>query len=249
MMTCSVPVFSDRRLLRRLLRNLLSNAVKYTPPQGRVLVGARRRAGCLRLEVWDTGVGIPEDQQENVFQEFTRLETAQQSAPGLGLGLSIVERLGRVLEHEVDLRSVPGRGSVLSVEVPYAAADLVPIKSKVSRRPPRNKAMGGMVVAAIDNDERILDGMQALLKQWQCTPICAESSRQSLQRLNAAGLRPETIIADYHLGERGERARCHCCNARRLRRRALGGSHHGRSFNGGARSRRRRERISLAQAS
>jgi signal transduction histidine kinase len=103
-MPCSVPVMSDRRLLRRLLRNLVSNAVKYTPPQGRVLVGARQRQGGLRLEVWDTGVGIPEDQQKIIFQEFTRLESAQQTAAGLGLGLSIVERIGRVLDHAVSLR-------------------------------------------------------------------------------------------------------------------------------------------------
>ncbi|MEA2834731.1 MAG: hypothetical protein QOG66_2933 [Methylobacteriaceae bacterium] len=200
-MPCSLPVLSDRRLLRRLLRNLVSNALKYTPPQGGVLVGARRRAGGLRLEVWDTGVGIPENQQKIIFQEFTRLESAQQTAAGLGLGLSIVERLGRVLDHDVSLRSVPGRGSVFAADVPSAAEEFAVAKIKTPRRLPRKEAMGGMVIVAIDNDPRIIDGMQVLLKQWQCTSVCGESSAEAARRLEEQGLSPDVVLADYHLGE------------------------------------------------
>jgi CheY-like chemotaxis protein len=190
---------SDRRLLRRLLRNLVSNAVKYTASQGRVLVGARRSAGGLRLEIWDTGIGIPEDQQHIIFDEFTRLEAAQQSAPGLGLGLSIVERIGRVLDHRVALRSMPGRGSVFSVEVPGAALD---VQVETARRPgrgTRKEVMGGMVVVAIDNDPLILEGMRALLKQWRCIAICAESSAGAVKLLEGARVLPQVILADYHL--------------------------------------------------
>jgi Na+/proline symporter/signal transduction histidine kinase/CheY-like chemotaxis protein len=200
-MSCSVPVLSDRRLLRRLLRNLVSNAVKYTPPKGRVLVGARRRPGGVRLEVRDTGVGIPQDQQKIVFREFTRLEPAQQTAPGLGLGLSIVERLGRVLDHGVNLRSAPGVGSVFSIDVPAAAQDLLGEKTRPLRRIARKEAVGGMIAVAIDNDPRILEGMQGLLKQWQCTAVCAASSADAAQLLGEAGVSPDVVLADYHLGQ------------------------------------------------
>ena len=195
----SMPVLSDRRLLRRLLRNLVSNAVKYTPPHGCVLVGARRRAGGLRLEVWDTGVGIPEGQQQIVFQEFTRLESAQQTATGLGLGLSIVERLGRVLNHPVNLRSNSGRGSVFSVDLPRAAQTQAAEKPKPPRRLARRDAMGGTIVVAIDNDARILEGMQVLLKQWQCTAVCARGSAEAIRLLDELEVSPDVVLADYHL--------------------------------------------------
>jgi Na+/proline symporter/signal transduction histidine kinase/CheY-like chemotaxis protein len=199
---CSVPIWSDRRLLRRLLRNLVSNAVKYTPSHGRVVVGTRRLGEGLRLEVWDTGVGIPEDQQTIVFQEFTRLESAQQTATGLGLGLSIVERLARVLDHPVRLRSSPGRGSVFSVDIPRRARESAVEKIKSPRRASRkHAAMGGMVVAAIDNDPRILEGMQGLLKQWQCTSVGAKSSDEAALLLDGIGLQPDVVLADYHLGD------------------------------------------------
>jgi CheY-like chemotaxis protein/anti-sigma regulatory factor (Ser/Thr protein kinase) len=200
---CSVPILSDRRLLRRLLRNLVSNAVKYTAPGGRIVVGARRRAGGLRLEVWDTGIGIPEDQQRIIFHEFTRLQSAQQSAPGLGLGLSIVERLGRVLDHPVALRSAPGHGSVFSVQIPNAALDIEVANAMPLRRGARKEAVGGMVVVAIDNDPRILHGMQTLLEQWQCVPICAKSGAEAVRLLHAAHMPPHIILADYHLDDEG----------------------------------------------
>src|SRR5262249_3067307 len=101
---CSLTVSSDRRLLRRLLQNLVSNAVKYTR-KGRVLVGCRRRGSSLRIDVYDTGIGIPASKQRAVFTEFHRLEEGAKVARGLGLGLSIVERIGRVLGHEVRLDS------------------------------------------------------------------------------------------------------------------------------------------------
>jgi signal transduction histidine kinase len=116
----SLAVRSDRRLLRRVLQNLISNAIKYTPA-GRVVVGARRRGREVRLEVWDTGLGIQSSEQKVVFQEFHRLDEGAKVAPGVGLGLSIVERIARVLDHAVALRSEPGRGSVFHILVPQAA--------------------------------------------------------------------------------------------------------------------------------
>jgi signal transduction histidine kinase len=117
----SLTVRSDRRLLRRLLQNLVSNAIKYTP-KGRVLVGCRRRKNRLRIDVCDTGLGIPASQRKNVFREFHRLNEGAKVARGLGLGLSIVERIARVLNHKVELRSAAGEGSRFSVEVPVSDA-------------------------------------------------------------------------------------------------------------------------------
>ena len=110
---------SDRRLLRRLLQNLISNAIKYTP-QGRVLIGCRLGSAKLRFDVYDTGLGIPKSKQRAIFQEFHRLDQGAKVARGLGLGLSIVERIARVLDHSVALESKPGRGSHFSVTVPLA---------------------------------------------------------------------------------------------------------------------------------
>ena len=122
----SAVVRSDRRLMRRLLQNLVSNALKYTP-KGRVVVGCRRLVGGqVRIEVWDTGLGIPANQQRLVFEEFQRLEQGARAARGLGLGLSIVERLGRVLGHPIAIRSWPGRGSVFSVVAPRGAVGVAP---------------------------------------------------------------------------------------------------------------------------
>src|SRR6202046_2042860 len=117
----TLAIRTDRRLMRRLLQNLISNALKYTL-SGRVLVGCRRGPGVVRIEVWDTGLGIPPEHERAVFAEFKRLDQGARVARGLGLGLSIVERLGRVLEHPVGLRSHPGTGSVFSVTAPIGQA-------------------------------------------------------------------------------------------------------------------------------
>ena len=117
----SLTVRSDRRLLRRLVQNLVSNAIKYTL-DGRVLIGCRRRRGRLRIDVWDTGIGIPPSKKREIFKEFHRLDEGAKAARGLGLGLSIVERIARMLDHKIDLSSTVGGGSRFSVEVPLAPA-------------------------------------------------------------------------------------------------------------------------------
>ena len=132
-----LAVRTDRRLMRRLLQNLISNALKYTL-RGRVLVGCRRFSGAARIEVWDTGLGIPPEHERAVFAEFRRLDQGARVARGLGLGLSIVERLGRVLEHPVGLRSRPGKGSVFFVTAPLGRAALKPARSPA--RPSRSRS-------------------------------------------------------------------------------------------------------------
>ena len=119
-MPCSQNICSDRRLLRRLLQNLISNAIKYTLA-GRVLVGCRRHGGRLRVEVYDTGIGIPHAKRRAVFKEFHRLDQGARVARGVGLGLSIVQRIAPLLDCEVTLKSNVGRGSRFSLEVPRGA--------------------------------------------------------------------------------------------------------------------------------
>jgi Na+/proline symporter/signal transduction histidine kinase len=195
----SLAVRSDRRLLRRLLQNLISNAVKYTP-KGRVLVGCRREAKRLRIDVHDTGLGIPHSKKKAIFKEFHRLDQGAKIARGLGLGLSIVERIARVLGHKVDLKSVPGRGSHFSVEVPLAAA--LPSDAR-AREPQRVDAgqLAGMSVLCIDNDSQILDGMETLLGGWGCTVYKAADAKSAVSELAEAKANPHSLLVDYHLDD------------------------------------------------
>jgi CheY-like chemotaxis protein len=196
-MPCSLAVRSDRRLLRRLLQNLVSNAIKYTP-KGSVLVGCRRRAGKLRIEVYDTGIGIPHAKRRAVFKEFHRLDQGARVARGVGLGLSIVERIARVLDCELALKSNVGRGSRLSVEVPRATAAIV---APVPHAAPKvaTGQLAGTVIVCIDNERTILDGMQTLLGGWGCRVLKAVDLAEALAAIEGSGLEPDGLLVDYHL--------------------------------------------------
>jgi len=195
-MPCSLTVRSDRRLLRRLLQNLVSNAIKYTP-SGRVLVGCRHRGGKLRIDVYDTGIGIPQGKRRAVFREFHRLDQGARVARGVGLGLSIVERIARVLGCEVALQSAVGRGSRFSVEVPRAAA----IAAAPAVQPMRLHAgrLSGTVALCIDNERSILDGMEKLLGGWGCRVLTAADLPEALAAIETSGLEPDGLLVDYHL--------------------------------------------------
>ncbi len=198
-MPSRLSVMSDARLLRRILQNLLSNAIKYTE-HGRVLVGCRRDKAGVRIEVHDTGPGIPMAQQSLVFKEFQRLDQHAATVQGLGLGLSIVERMGRVLAHPIKLKSHPGRGSVFSVTVPLA--DKAAIIARPATAPPRPLGdMRGVCVLCIDNESAILEGMEVLLESWGCQVITALDANQAAIALHARAVTPHIIIADYHLNE------------------------------------------------
>ena len=199
-MPSSLAVRSDRRLLRRLVQNLVSNAIKYTS-NGRVLVGARRRRDKVRLEVYDTGLGIPPEQQTIIFQEFQRLEQGVRMARGLGLGLSIVERLSRVLKHRIRLHSTPGRGSVFTVEVPLVAALPATPPSAQPVAAPVHAPLAGLSVLVLDNDPAILDGMVALLSNWGCKIITATSLEEATVALHETMMRPDVLLIDYHLDQ------------------------------------------------
>ena len=200
-MPCSLAVRSDRRLLRRLLQNLVSNAIKYTP-KGGVVVGCRRRGSRLRIDVYDTGIGIPHAKRRAVFKEFHRLDHGARVARGVGLGLSIVERIARVLDCEVALKSTFGRGSRFSVEVPRAAAQAVPAPQAAAKTPAGRLA--GTVVLCIDNERAILDGMQTLLGGWGCRVLKAADLSEALAAIEGIGTEPDGLLVDYHLdGDNG----------------------------------------------
>ncbi|NLH81846.1 MAG: response regulator, partial [Phyllobacteriaceae bacterium] len=202
-LSCGLWVRSDRRLLRRLVQNLVSNAIKYTP-RGRVLVGVRRRRGRIAIEVLDTGLGISQEQQKVIFQEFQRLDQGAKIARGLGLGLSIVERIGRVLIHPIGLDSVPGKGSRFWVEVPTTAA-MPNVASEDGAPRPSAARFDGMTVLCLDNEETILAGMEALLVGWGVRGVKARDQKDASEQLatlvKETGHGPDMLLVDYHLDD------------------------------------------------
>lgn len=189
-----LKVKSDPMLLRRLVQNLVSNAIKYTVT-GRIVVGVRPRGGEAWIEVHDTGIGIPASKFKTVFKEFSRLDEGAKTAAGLGLGLSIVDRIARVLSHKVELQSTPGKGTLLRVRLTRDLSGTVPVAletraaaSGIDRR------LDGLHVLCIDNDETILDGMKTLLEGWRCRITLAKDLGDI-----AEIARPDIVIADYHL--------------------------------------------------
>ncbi|HEV2954476.1 MAG TPA: PAS domain-containing hybrid sensor histidine kinase/response regulator [Xanthobacteraceae bacterium] len=196
---CSLAVRSDRRLLRRLLQNLVSNAIKYTP-SGRVVVGCRRRGERLRVDVYDTGVGVPPSKRRTIFREFQRLDHAAKGTRGLGLGLSIVERIARMLDHKIEVQSTVGRGSRFSVEVPQAPA--LPAGRPLRAAPRVDPGqLADMTVVCIDNEPKILDGMVTLLGGWGCRVLTAADLRGAQAAIAQAKVRPNGVLVDYHLAD------------------------------------------------
>ena len=196
-MPCGLVVRSDRRLLRRLIQNLVSNAIKYTP-EGRVLVGCRRRGDHLRIDVYDTGVGIPQSRWRDIFVEFHRLDQGAKIARGLGLGLSIVERLGRVLDCTIGLESEAGRGSRFMVTVPVSNATPVELPAREDTRVDPSQLVG-ITALCIDNEPSVLDGMETLLRSWGCEVIKAPDLETAFAVIGESHLMPNGLLVDYHL--------------------------------------------------
>ncbi len=195
----SATIRSDRRLLRRVLQNLVSNAIKYTP-KGRVLVGCRRRGKRLRIDVYDTGLGIPNSRKRAIFKEFHRLEEGAKVARGLGLGLSIVDRIGRVLDHKIEVKSNVGRGSHFCVEVPLSAT--APSSQPQRETVPIDRGqLAGTVALCIDNEASILDGMEALLGGWGCRVLKAADLNAAITMVAEAQIPPNGLLVDYHLDQ------------------------------------------------
>lgn len=190
-------VESDIKLLRRVLQNFLTNAFRYA--KGHVLLGVRREAGHLRLEVWDHGPGIPPDKLQVIFEEFKRLDSHQTRAEkGLGLGLAIADRLCKVLGHRLEVRSWPGKGSVFSVSVPLARQPAPVLLNGHKVETPEQ--LNGAQVLCVDNEDSILTGMNSLLTRWGCRVLTARS-REECQALLDGDARPQLALIDYHLDD------------------------------------------------
>ena len=189
-------VHSDRALLERILGNLLANAVRYTV-QGGIVVGARRRGNDMRLEVWDSGIGIRDEVQPEIFREFFQVSPqGRLRGEGLGLGLSIVSRLCALLGHPIGLVSRPGKGSCFHVTAPWVEAPRQ-MPPAGAATPLADAMLHGRRVVVIDNDPRVLDSTGGLLAAWGCQVVTAASAEQALQNLGDAA--PDLVIADLHL--------------------------------------------------
>jgi signal transduction histidine kinase/CheY-like chemotaxis protein len=195
----SLAVHSDINLLRRIVQNFLTNAFRYGCG-AKVLLGCRRVGDNVKIEVWDQGKGIPEEQVDDIFVAFKRLEhSSLYDKNGLGLGLAIVDKVSKVLGHKIGLVSEVDRGSVFSVTVPlvknYVPAAITPIQSV------GNSGLAGVRVLCIDNEEKILVGLELLLKRWQCEVMLAKSLEQAIEFIDASDDLPDIMLADYHLDD------------------------------------------------
>lgn len=200
----SAYVRTDPMLLERVLRNLVANAVQHTPC-GDVLLACRRRGASVRLEVWDTGPGIPADQHQAIFREFMQLGNPERDRrKGLGLGLAIVDRLCRLLRHPLDLRSRVGRGSVFALAVPRGEhRDYRPQAAIAETGAMLDLA--GRLVLVIDDEIAVRDGMSALFGKWGCEVIATGSATEMQERIAGIARKPSLLICDYRLrdGENG----------------------------------------------
>lgn len=194
---CRLTVASDPTYLRRILQNLISNAIRYTV-SGRVLVGVRRRDGRVRVEVHDTGPGIAPEQQQAIFREFHRVGGSASASDGMGLGLAIVERACRLLEHPLEVKSEPGRGTCFSVELALAAARAPrpEVRSAIVEEPGDG---GDRIALLVENDADLRRAIALLLERRGVSVLEAESGEEALALLEEIGIVPDLYIVDHQL--------------------------------------------------
>ena len=186
---------SDRHMLAEMIRNLLSNAVRYTDG-GRILLGCRRAGDNVRIEVWDTGVGITEDELPYIFQEYYQ-GTKSTERGGFGLGLAIVKRLGAILNHGVEVSSIPGEGTRFSIEVPRGRPG-VTVPEAAPPVHPHNEAFPGTVLA-IEDEASVRSALRRLLKLRGVEATIVATATEALTLVREQGLRPDLLLCDYNL--------------------------------------------------
>ncbi|MCA8883101.1 MAG: PAS-domain containing protein [Rhodobacteraceae bacterium] len=198
---CSRWVSSDRRYLSRSIQNLVVNAIQYTDA-GRVLLGCRLYRDRVRVEVHDTGIGISEEDQARIFNEFTRVRDA---GGGMGLGLSIVDRACRHLGHPLQVTSQPGKGSSFFIELPLAASPAPTLDRPSTDDPALDDAEPGLIALLIENDPEVLHATTQKLESWGITVVAVASTPDAVAIMDDLGTPPDIILADYQLdnGETG----------------------------------------------
>ena len=197
-------VTTDRMMLRRILQNIVSNAVNYTPSGG-ILISARKRGTRVRIDIVDTGIGISEDSLQHVFEEFYRgsqPKSLQQNIyGGLGLGLSIVQRMSAALGHELSVKSVPGKGTSFTLYLPVSNAGTATREDAVS--PPEHRFQVNTILGArillLENDPAVIEAMDSLLARWQCSTRIASQHDEVEELLGHGTWRPDIVLADQHL--------------------------------------------------
>ena len=193
-------VRSDIILLERILRNFVSNAVRYTN-KGSVNLTTRQEGNRVAIIMTDTGLGIPEEKQEVIFDEYVQLDNPERDRDkGLGLGLAIVARIAHLLEHDLKLESVEGEGSEFRVYIPIGESAKL-MEPSIAMVPEFNQELRGMRVLVIDDERPILDALKLLLAGWGCDVITAETVEEARQELNSSNLVPNAILSDYRLRE------------------------------------------------
>ncbi|MBP0466542.1 PAS domain-containing protein [Roseomonas sp. PWR1] len=199
---CGLAIESDPRLLEQILRNLLSNALKYTR-RGKVLLGCRRHGGQLRIEVWDTGIGIPDSERQAVFEEYHQLDNpARERGRGLGLGLSIARRMAELLGHRISVRSWPGKGSVFAVEMalPSGAAAAAPGRvAEATPEAPAAPAGRHGAILVIEDDPDLRDALRIFVEDEGHRAVSAADGVAALEMVAQGVIRPDLILADYNL--------------------------------------------------
>jgi two-component system CheB/CheR fusion protein len=200
MAPCSLSITSDPRLLEQMLRNLVSNALKYTK-QGKILLGCRRHGDLLGIEVWDTGIGIPEDELGTIFEEYHQLDNAaRERSRGLGLGLSIVHHLGTLLGHPIHVRSQPGRGSVFSVDVPLRPGGTIPRAEPTAQLAERAGSVRNTgTILVIEDEPDLRELLEVLLADEGHSVATASDGAMALDLVKRGMIHPDLILADFTL--------------------------------------------------
>ncbi|MDP9055933.1 MAG: PAS domain-containing protein [Pseudomonadota bacterium] len=196
----SALVETDPRLLEQIIRNLIGNAIKYTE-HGKIVLGVRHVGPCVRIAVGDTGIGIAKDQLQAIFEEFHQIgNEARERSRGLGLGLSIVQRLGHLLGHAIDVRSVPGTGSLFGVTVPLRnSVTETPALPLASMEPAKTVHPQHLQMLVVDDDPDILDLLELLLTSHGYVVSVASDAAAALALVADATIRPDILLTDYNL--------------------------------------------------
>jgi signal transduction histidine kinase len=199
-MPSTARVYSDPTLLERILRNLIANAIRYTE-KGSVVVGCRPRRDGYSIEVWDTGVGIPEEKLGKIFEEFYQAGNSERDRrKGLGLGLAIVKRIEQLLGYTIEVSSRPGRGSVFRFTVPRGRTERLGREDALRPLSAADRLRDKCIVV-IDDEFAVREGMKALLSGWGCDVVAAESLADAFRHIGQHAVKPDAIIADYRLRE------------------------------------------------